>query len=49
MKNLRVVDGSVIPEIITGHPNVPITMIAEKAADMIKQDYATTAHGKENY
>lgn len=39
IKNLRVVDGSIMPKIIAGHPNGPIFMIAEKAADMIKQDY----------
>ncbi|XP_025603097.2 glucose dehydrogenase [FAD, quinone]-like [Athalia rosae] len=34
---LRVADASVMPTIPTGHSNAPISMIGEKAADLIKE------------
>lgn len=39
VKNLRVVDGSTIPQVPSGNINIPIIMMAERAADFIKYDY----------
>ncbi|VEN38541.1 unnamed protein product, partial [Callosobruchus maculatus] len=39
IRGLRVVDGSVMPNIVAGHTNAPIFMIGERAADFIKQEW----------
>lgn len=38
INGLRVVDASIFPDTITGHPAATVIMVAEKAAQMIKDD-----------
>lgn len=42
-ENLRIVDASVFPHQISGHPTATVIAVAERMADVIKAEYFSKA------
>lgn len=39
VKNLRIMDASIIPMVVSGNTNAPVIMIAEKGSDLVKRSW----------
>ncbi|XP_069159508.1 glucose dehydrogenase [FAD, quinone]-like isoform X2 [Procambarus clarkii] len=46
VSGLRVADASIMPVVVSGNPVAAIIMIAERAADLVKQDWGVLSHDR---
>jgi choline dehydrogenase len=42
IERIRVIDASVMPKLVAAHTCAPTVMIAERAADFIKEDWSSS-------
>ena len=47
LNNVRVVDASVMPEIVSGNTNAAVVMIAEKGSDLVKKKWIDSGSGND--